>query len=239
MIVAIHQPEYLPWLGFFDKAQQADLFVLLDHVQYRKNYFQNRNRIRSDQGSLWLTVPVQTKGRSLQPILEVQIDHAGSPRWREKCWRSIVQHYQKTPFWTSVAPVLEDFYRKSWEKLAEMNEAIIQRMLQIFGIPVKVVRSSQMKVDGNSGDLLVRICQQVGADTYLSGISGRDYLDLAAFSRVGIRVEFQDFHHPIYRQVYEPFMPCMSGIDLLFHYGPESLGVLQGKGVKRLEQVFV
>jgi len=104
MIVTIHQPEYLPWLGFFDKVRQADVYVMLDHVQYRKNYFHNRNRIRNHAGVVGVTVPVLTRERFGQALLEVEINDLGSPRWREKCWHSILQAYRKAPHFAGYAP---------------------------------------------------------------------------------------------------------------------------------------
>jgi hypothetical protein len=238
MIVAIHQPEHLPWLGFFDKIRQADVFVMLDHVQYRKNYFQNRNRIRAASGAVWLTVPVLTKGSSDQPINEAQINNQGSPRWKEKCWTGIAQHYRKTEFWPHHEPFFERLYQTHWTRLVEINEAIIGYLLSAFSIDVKVVKSSELNVEGQRDDLLLSICRRVGAGTYLSGVSGREYLDGKKFTDAGIEVQFQEFHHPIYRQVYEPFIPCMSSIDLLFNYGPASLDVLRGRGVETMAHVF-
>jgi hypothetical protein len=237
-VVTIHQPEHLPWLGFFDKVRQADIFVLLDHVQFRKGYFQNRNRIRSDQGSIWLTVPVLTKGNLTQAINQVQINNQGSPRWREKCWTSIRQHYHNARYWRRYSSFLEDLYQREWNRLVELNESLIRYLLSALGIEVHIVRSSEMVVRGHQGDLLLDICRRLGTTTYLSGVSGREYLDLGLFAAAGIEVRFQEFYHPIYRQLHEPFMPCMSTIDLLMNYGPESLRVIEGIGVDKLDHVI-
>lgn len=238
MVVTIHQPEHLPWLGFLDKVRQVDVFVVLDHVQYRKNYFQNRNKIRAASGALWLTVPVLTKGNSDQPINEVQINNQGSPRWKEKCWFSLVQHYRKTEFWSHHEQFFERLYKTNWTRLVEINEAIIRYLLNAFSIDVKVIKSSELNVEGQRGDLLLDICRHVGAGTYLSGVSGKEYLDRKKFADAGIEVQFQEFHHPIYKQAYEPFLPCMSSIDLLFNYGPASLDVIEGRGVETMSHVF-
>lgn len=238
MVVTIHQPEHLPWLGFFDKIRQADVFVMLDHVQYRKNYFQNRNKIRAANGALWLTVPVLTKGNSEQPINEVQINNQGSPRWREKCLASLIQHYRNTEFWSYHEQFFERLYKTNWTRLVEINEAAIQYLLNAFSIDVKIVKSSEMNVEGQRVDLLLDICRRVGANTYLSGVSGKEYLDRKTFADAGVEVQFQEFHHPIYRQAYEPFLPCMSSIDLLLNYGPASLEVIAGHGVETMADVF-
>ena len=238
MVVTIHQPEHLPWLGFFDKVRQADVFVMLDHVQYRKNYFQNRNKIRGASGALWLTVPVLTKGNSAQPMNEVRINNQGSPRWKEKCWSSLAQHYRKTEFWSHHEQFVERLYKTNWARLVEINEEIIQYLLNAFSIDVRVIKSSELSVEGERGDLLLDICRRVGAGTYLSGVSGKEYLDRNQFADAGIEVRFQEFHHPIYKQAYAPFVPCMSSIDLLFNYGPASLDVIEGRGVETIAHVF-
>lgn len=238
MVVTIHQPEHLPWLGFLDKASQADLFVLLDHVQYRKRYFQNRNRIRSSEGFIWLTVPVLVKGRYTQAINQVVVNNEGAPRWREKCFNSLVHCYRKAPFFARYAGFFEDLYRRQWERLVDLNETIIRYLLQAFSIQVPLVRSSELGTNEQKGDLVLEICQKVGATTFLSGISGQEHLDMKRFSAQGVAVRVQEFHHPIYRQLHEPFLPCMSGIDLLFNHGPESSDILRGVGVSTMEEVF-
>ena len=238
MIVTIHQPEHLPWLGFFDKIRQADVFVMLDHVQYRKHYFQNRNKIRAHNGAIWLTVPVLTKDHLAQAINGVQIDNHGGSRWKEKCWASMVQNYRKTIFWRDHEAFFDDLYKKDWNHLVDLNESIIRYMLNALSIHVKVLKSSEMNVEGNKGDLLLGICRKVGAEVYLSGISGRDYLDLSMFAQAGIEVRFQKFFHPIYKQIHDPFFPCMSSVDLLFNYGPDSLDVIKGVGVETMDRVF-
>ena len=238
MIVTIHQPEHLPWLGFFDKIRQVNLYIILDHVQYRKNYYQNRNRVCGDRGAEWLTVPVLTKGKLAQPINEVQIDNRSSPRWKEKYWASIHQYYRKARYWSAHEEYFENLCETDWVRLVDINEAIIQYMLASLSINVRVMKSSEMNVEGHRGELLLNICREVEADTYLSGVSGKNYLDLDMFADAGIEVRFQEFHHPIYKQVYEPFIPCMSAVDLLFNYGPASLDVIKGVGVETMDHVF-
>lgn len=238
MIVTIHQPEHLPWLGFFDKARQADLFVLLDNVPFRKNYFQNRNRLLSAGGPIWVTVPVYIKGKSGQLIEEVRISNDKVPRWKEKYWNSIVQCYRKATFFQEHAPFFENVLARPWDRLVELNHAILTYLLRALQIDVKLVRASTLGVEGTKSDLLLDICSKVGGTVYLSGISGRDYLDLALFAEAGVEVRFQAFHHPIYRQLHQPFAPLMSVADLLFGYGPESLAVIEGVGVDVMDHVF-
>lgn len=238
MLVTIHQPEHLPWLGFLDKARRADLLVLLDSVQFRKNYFQNRNRVRAAHGPVWVTVPVLTRGEADQDIRHVQINNAGSPRWREKYWGTIEQSYRRTPFWSEHSDELRQALWTDTASLVELNGLLIELLLRWFRIEVKRVRSSELEVTGKRSELLLDICRRVGADRYLSGISGREYLDVASFDAAGVAVEFHEFHHPLYRQRYEPFLPGMSAVDLLFNHGPDSPAILQGIGVEVMEQAF-
>jgi len=238
MIVTIHQPEHLPWLGFFDKIRQADLFVMLDHVQYRRRYFQNRNRLRGSEGVVWVTVPVKVKGKYDQPINDVRIDNEGSPRWREKCRHSVEHCYRRAAYYSDHSAFFESLYMKDWARLVDLNETIIRYLLSALGIHVEIVKSSVLPVSSEKGELMLEICRAVGATTYISGISGKDYLDYEKFAEHGINLVFQQFHHPIYQQLHEPFLPCMSMIDVLFNYGPASLGILKGDGVKTMEHVF-
>jgi len=235
-MVTIHQPEHTPWLGFFDKIRQADTFVILDNVQFRKNYFQNRNRIRTQQGWTWLTVPVLAKGKLGQLIQDTQINNAVN--WQSKVWKSIFYAYNKAPFFDQHSSFLKQVYDKPWTHLADLNEEIIRYISHGLGIQVKIIRASTLSSTGKGTDLLLEICHKLEADTYLSGISGKDYLEETKFAEQGIKVIYQEFYHPIYKQLYEPFIPGMSIIDLLFNHGGKSLDILTGVGVERMDTLF-
>lgn len=224
IMVTIHQPEFLPWLGFMDKIRQCDVFVLLDSVQYEKNYFQNRNKIRTAWGSAWLTIPVLTKGLFGQTIRDIRIQN--EEKWRRKHCQGIRQHYQAAPFFDKYFPGLEALYVQSWDLLAEFNIAVISWVANAFGLSRRFVRSSELTLTGKRSELLVNICIALGAEFYLSGVSGRGYLDEHLFADAGIPVRYQNFNHPVYRQCYEPFLPNMSSVDLLFNTGPDSLKAL-------------
>lgn len=223
-VVAIHQPECLPWLGFVDKIRQCDIFVLLDSVQFEKNYFQNRNRIRTATGAQWLTVPVLTKGRSAQAIKDVRINRAEP--WEGRHRRALALHYAGAPFYDCWADGLAAIYGRPWERLVDFNVAVIRWVAEAFGLDRPFVRASELGVTGRRSELLRDICVATGARTYLSGVSGRDYLDELLFASAGIAVRYQNFRHPIYRQRYEPFTHNMSSIDLLFNAGPDALRIL-------------
>lgn len=237
-VVAVHQPEFLPWLGFLDKLRRCDTFVLLDHVQFEKNYFQNRNRIRTatPRGWSWLTVPVLTKGKSDQPICGVEINE--STDWRRKHLEAFRLNYAKTSSFKEYSPFLQGHYEKPWRRLVDFNVALIEWIARSFGLKRKILRSSEMKAGGARSQLLASLCEQAGATEYLSGISGREYLETGLFEKRGIRVRFQEFHHPVYRQRFEPFVPGLSSLDLLFNCGEEAGELLAGDRTPRLDALF-
>jgi hypothetical protein len=220
MIVSINQPSYLPWLGYFQRIAASDVHVVLDHVQFEKNSFTNRNRIRTPQGWVWLSVPVLTSGRSAQKIQEVMIDNRVA--WCRKHWRTMLQNYGKAPFFNEYGPFFEDMYAQRWEQLVPLIDRGTEFLLQQLYIETKIIRSSTLDVYGEKSDLVLQICQTLGADTYLSGKLGRDYLDESSFREAGIEIIYQDYKHPVYHQRYEPFESNMSTVDLLFNCGLRS-----------------
>ncbi len=238
-VVAIHQPEVLPWLGFMDKLRQCDVFVLLDHVQFQKHDFQNRNRIRTStpQGWSWLTIPVRSKGRFGQPICQVDIN--GTSDWRRKHLAAIELNYHHAQAFTRFWPSLKARYETPWERLVDFSTTMIEWLVEGFGLRRTMIRSSElMGIEGSRSELLLSICRRMEATEYLSGISGHDYLDTEVFRQAGIAVRFQEFHHPVYRQCYEPFVPALSSLDLLLNYGDEALTVLESQDVPRLSTLF-
>ena len=238
MTAAIHQPEAFPWLGFFDKWRQSGLFILLDHVPFEKNYFQNRNRIRTPggRGWSWLTIPVRLKGRSGRPIREVEINPETD--WRRKHLEALKTAYGRAPHFDAYWPFLRSHYGREWKLLADFNGAMIAWMGERLGLHNNVRRSSEMGVGGAKSELLLGLCRAAGAEEYLSGVSGKEYLDTGLFDRAGVRVKFQEFRHPVYRQRYEPFVPAMSGLDLLFNHGAEARKILWDAATPRLDTVF-
>jgi len=236
MVVTIHQPEHLPWLGFFDKAIRADLFVILDYVQYRKNYFQNRNKIRTKEGWTWITLPV--KSPVTVPVNDIKID-LGSPL-RRRYINLISNYYRCAPFFDLHFGSIREIVLSANDKLAEINLVLIRFAFDALGIRTPIMVASKLDIPREKGGTNVNlsICKFLGASRYLSGVSGTHYLNHQLFSDSGIQVEFQEFSHPIYKQLYEPFIPCMSVIDLLFNYGPASLDVIRGIGVETMDHVF-
>ena len=226
-VVAIHQPQFLPWLGYFDKLDRSDVFCLLDTVQYKKNEFQNRNRIKTADGWQWLTVPVTY--RFPQRIYEVGVNQTVD--WQRKHLQALKTNYRKAPFFDAYIGKFEKFYQQPYELLAEVNVACIKLLMDLLGLKSKVVLSSSLKVETEDPTLrLVEICQTLEGNTYLSGRDGAKYMDLDTFRSHRIEITFQDFYHPEYPQCYGPFEPNLSVVDLLFNCGPESLNIIRKAG---------
>ena len=220
MIVAVHQPQYLPWLGYFDKIRRADVFCYLDCVQYKKNDWQNRNRIKTAQGWQWLTVPVRFQFP--EKINEVKINR--SVNWRKKHLQAMVTNYRRSPFFDHYIEMFEQIYENDWESIAELNIHVIERLKAALGLDEKpAIRSSSLELRDDPTDRLIDICKELKADTYLSGQDGIKYMDLGRFQDNGIAVIIQDFKHPVYPQMFDGFESNMSVVDMLFNCGPGSM----------------
>lgn len=224
MRVGIHQPMYLPWLGLFDRIYRCDIFVLLDNVPYSKNYYLNRNKIKTPNGWAWLTVPVLTSGKFGQLIKDVQIDN--STGWREKHLKNLFFNYKKAPFFDAYRKPLEEIYQREWIYLAELAEELLNFVLESLGIKTPLVKASDLEVQGKKEELLLNICKKLHADEYLSGPDGRNYLNPQLWKESNIKVIFHEYQHPEYPQLYGKFIPNLSIIDLLFNCGTESLKIL-------------
>ena len=223
MLVTIHQPQFLPWLGYLDKIDQADAFMMLDTVQFKKNEWQNRNRIRTAKGWQWLTVPVlQHFG---QRIDEVLINPTAA--WKAQHLRALDMHYARAPYRNRYLAQLRELYAAPWNKLSDLNEATVQWLLEAYGITTPVHRAADYAARDEPTDRLIDLCRAVGATQYLAGPGAEHYMDTPRFESSSVRLNLQVFHHPIYRQVYEPFEPNLSALDLLLMQGPEALTTLR------------
>jgi hypothetical protein len=219
MRVTIHQPQFLPWLGYVDKIDRSDLFVVLDNVQFKKNEWQNRNRIRTSKGWQWLTVPV--RHRFGQLIEDVRIN--SEVDWRSKHLTALGMHYAGAAYAGEYMDGLRALYQQTYEHLVDLNMAIIRWLLQVLTIKTPVRLASDMKLRDDPTDRLIDICREVGATEYLAGPGAPEYMDLERFRASGISLHVQQFRHPVYSQCYRPFLPGMAAIDLLFNGGPEAL----------------
>ncbi len=224
MIVSIHQPQYLPWLGYFDKIVRSDAFVFLDNVQFKKNEWQNRNKIKTSDGWQWLSVPVIH--RFTQKISEVEINN--TVQWSRKHLNALVTHYSRAPFFKDYIDFFERTYAQEWKYLADINVHMVKYLAEALGLTKKkLVLASELETREGSTERLIDICQKMGGDVYLSGKDGAKYMDVELFKQEGIQVVFQNYVHPRYDQLYGDFEPFLSVIDLLFNCGPESLSILK------------
>lgn len=219
MKVTIHQPNYLPYLGFFDKAARADMLILLDTAQYSKNGMQNRNRIKTPQGEQWLTIPVLTKNNFGVMTKDVQIDNKKD--WRQQNLRSITLNYKKARYFTEFEEFVTGLYSCERENLSDFCTEIIEYIMKLLPAEVKVIRSSELEIKGTRSEMLLHLCKQVGATTYLSGKSGREYLDKEIFEQNNMKLEFHGFTPPVYEQLWGEFIPNLSTLDYLLNCGKE------------------
>lgn len=221
MLVTIHQPEHLPWPGLLNKIMQADIFVLLDTVQYRKNYFQNRNKICTKDGIIWLSLPIEKFSHSTL-IKDIQINK--HDKHFAKWLRIIEDAYRGFPFYDSLQPTIKVIHSNANNYLSDFNISIIKFMLDYLDIETECVLASDLCLPkaSDSTDANLSICKILGADKYLSGPSGKDYLQLERFHYSGIDVIFHEYSPPNYSHPYVGFMPGISFIDAMMLYGPES-----------------
>ncbi len=227
MILSVHQPQYLPWLGYFDKVADSDCFVFLDLPQFKKREFQNRNRIKGPNGEVWLTVPVVSKGKFEQPIKDVLIDN--SQPWQKSHWQSLSLNLKKAPYWDRYSPGLQAFYTKRWDKLSDLNLEMTDWFFKQLGITTPWKLESSLGTTTQSTERLIELCRKTGCDAYLSGSGGKDYMDEARFEQENLGLKYQHYTHPSYPQRYGDFLPYMCIVDLLMNVGPDSLKVLRGE----------
>ena len=226
MKISINQPAYLPWLGYFERIASSDVHVVLDHVQYEKNSFTNRNKVRSKEATSWLTIPISTKGKFGN--LEIkELKFAGSSTWKTKHLKSLKLNYSKSKYFQEYHKGYERIYAKDWEGFMPFVDAMLMQHLKDLNIKTKIVYSSEINAMGEKSELILDICKKLNAKYYLSGKMGRNYLDENLLSREGIRTQYQDYQHPTYNQAWEGFYSHLGIVDLLFNEGPRSLEIIK------------
>jgi len=236
MILTAHQPVYLPWLGLFHKIALSDAFCYFDDVQYQVKDYNSRNKIKTASGGVWLTVPVLSKGYRDKKIREVEINNLID--WRKKHWRSIYLNYKKTPYFDKYASFLEEVYKKDWQYLADLNEYMLKWFLNQLGIKVEYAKASELKFEGYKSGLALDMCKKLNADIYIFGALGKDYAEEKKFTEAGVKIYFQDYKHPTYRQSGHDFLPYMSIIDLLFNEGDKSLEILMSGNITKQDLLY-
>ena len=225
MKVAIHQPNYLPYLGFFHKLSLADTFVIMDDTQYDKK-FTNRNKIKVPGNWIWLTVPINKKHKFVaNKIVEINNEE----NWQSDHFEKINRSYSNSEFFKkNYKTFFEKIYSKKWDHLFTLNYELIIQLIDWLDIKIEVIKESELNINGNSTDRLVNISKKIGAETYVSGIGGKEYMNEKMFETNNIKIEYQNFQCPKYKQVFNSeFIPNLSIIDLLFNIGPKSLSKLK------------
>lgn len=224
MICTVHQPNYLPYLGFFEKAYKSDVFILYDTTQFKKNDWQNRNKVCVSSGWQWISLPVMHDFG--QKIYEVKIKDP--KKSLSKNWRSLQVTYSRAPFFKQYAPSFEELYNSDIEFLSELNCRIITITAEHLGIKTKFIRSSELpSIETTSTQALIDLTRLVDADTYISGGEGINYLDMELWNGTGLKIMFQKYHHPVYKQFNNTeFQSYMNVLDLLFNCGGDSLEIL-------------
>ena len=231
MILTAHQPVYLPWLGLFHKISLAETFVYFDQVQYLPKDWMNRNKIRTKDGSIWLTVPVLRKGYRDLKTSEIEINN--STNWQKKHLRSISLNYKKSPYFENYIPFFEDVYSRKWEFLGDLNEYMLKWFLDELGIKVNFLNAKNFKFQGEKSSLILNMCKKLDASTYIFGTLGKDYANVHEFEKNNVKLIFQDYNHPKYSQLYSEFVSHLSVIDLLFNHGPKSLEIILSNNISQ------
>lgn len=218
--IAILQSNYIPWKGYFDLINKVDEFVLYDCVQYTKRDWRNRNKIKTTNGLLWLTIPVVQENQ-FQKISEIKINELS---WAKNHWKTISQSYAKAAFFKEYKDVFEDLYLGCNEEyLSDVNYRFITAVNKILGINTVIRKSSEFKLVDGQTEKLLNICKQCNADTYLSGPAAKDYFDENLATQENIKVEWMDYSgYPEYNQLYPPFEHGVSILDLIFNEGPNA-----------------
>lgn len=219
--VVITQSNYIPWKGYFDSIALADEFILLDEVQYTKRDWRNRNTIKTPQGLLWLSIPVQVKGKFNQSIRETMI---AEPGWRMQHWKSIKMNYSSAPYFKKYAESFEELYLKGDEShLSEINLSFIKKICQILQIQTTIRFSEEFQATSGKTDRLLDICLKTNATDYYSGPAAKAYIEEDKFKDAGVKLHFLEYeNYPIYPQLHGEFVHTVSVLDLIFNTGPQA-----------------
>ena len=217
--VVIHQPDFMPYLGFFHRFLSSDLYVVLDHVQFvngTARSWTHRDKIKTPLGEKWLTLNIKKSPRET-PINQVQL--ADSVDWAEDNLNLLSQNYKKAPYYAEIMPKVEALYWSRTDLLIDLNLKSIEMLMDLLDVRVPMVLSSSLEPMGNKNELLIDLLSKVEATHYLSGIGAKSYMDPKLFHRADINVIWQDFNHPIYPQQFGSFVPNLSALDILFNCG--------------------
>lgn len=217
--MTIHQPNYVPYLGFFHKAAQAELFVSYDIAQFSKHDFQNRNRVKTPHGRTWITVPVMRPRK--RQIREIKIDNSKS--WEKHHYLTLSSCYSNAPYFGDYRSYFKELYSRPWERLVDLTEEILGHFFEVLCPHIEFRRTSELEVPDHldATERIIWIVKSFGGSTFLSGPLGREYIDESKFTDV--KLKYQEFHHPTYPQLFGGFIPNLSFVDYLFNMGENSL----------------
>jgi len=215
-IVVIHQPDFFPYIGFFQRFLHADLFVIQDAVQFSKRGWTHRDKIKTPSGESWITLSLQ-KHPHTTPINLIALSK--SENWQHEHLKMLKMSYQKAPFFNQIFPLVSDLYSQTPILMAEFNIRTIELLMELFDVRLPYIRASELKASGRSNELLISQLHEVGATHYLSGIGARHYMQPEKFGKAGIEVIWQEFTHPVYPQQFGSFVPYLSALDVLFNCG--------------------
>ena len=227
MKLSISQPAYIPWLGYFDRIGHADLHIVLDHVQFERRSFISRNKLQSNTGTQWITIPV-SKGKNGEDSINV-IKTLNNEKWIKTHLKTITQNYSKAPFFEDYFEEFSDLLKEKTNEnnIVKIIEPINFLILKFLNIKTPIIYSSKLGIKTKKSDLIRDICLSQEATEYFSGTNGKDYLNLQSFSENNIKVAFQEYNHPVYYQGQRDFQPYLSILDLIFYHGKESLEILR------------
>jgi hypothetical protein len=220
LILTAHQPAYIPWLGFFHKIAISDTYVVLDKVQFEKNSFINRNKIKTPNGTQWLTVPVCKSGYTNKCILDIEINECDN--WERRHWLNLYSSYKRAPFFYRYADFFEAIYKRKWHYLIDLLIPTMEFFFKEMNIKTEIIRQSELQTQQKKQELIIEMCKKLNADSFVFGALGKNYAEEENFKREGIDIYFQDYQHPTYKQQWGGFEPYLSILDLLFNVGGDN-----------------
>lgn len=224
--VAIVQSNYIPWKGYFDLINSVDQFIIYDDMQYTRRDWRNRNKIKTPDGAKWLTIPVDTKGKYSQKIIETVIS---DPKWKETHWQTICRNYSRTRYFYDYKELFESLYLSCQEtKLSYVNYRFMVAICEILQIKTQISWSMNYELVEGQTERLVDLCKQVGATEYISGRAAKIYINEELFDNEGIILNYMDYsEYPIYNQRFTPFEHSVSIIDLIFNEGENTTKLMK------------
>lgn len=221
--IAISQPRYLPAANYIERMMMSDVFVILDNVQHQRRAYEHRNKIRTSDGSTWLSIPIDRKQSASDKIYDMRLLNND---WQEKHLKSFQLNYKKTPKYDEIMPMLERYYQLKWVYLSDAVKDMLDIILNYLDIQVETVWASKYNWTKTKDDLLIEITEKLNGTAYISGPNGRDYIDASKFKEASIQLLYHEYNHPKYEQIWGDFIPYMTIWDLMFYFGKETKSII-------------